>query len=184
MALLDAVELLKHDHRMVEQLFRDYRAAASDQQRRGVVELMIRELSKHAALEELVVYPLAKEVLPGERAEIDNHLAEHLDVKRTLAELDRLHEGDERTNELMAELEREIGEHVREEEGELLSKLRESLDQQALDELGEVLEQAKHTAPTRPHPHAPNEPPALALAAPVAAIYDRLRDRLQGRPQT
>lgn len=38
--------------------------------------------------------------------------------------------------------------------------------------------------PTRPHPHAPDEPPALATAPPVAAIYDRLRDRLQGRPKT
>lgn len=184
MALLDAVELLKHDHRMVEQLFRDYRAAASDEQRRGVVELMVQELSKHAALEELMVYPLAKEVLPDERGEIDDHLAEHLDVKRTLTQLDRLSAGDQRTDELMAELEREITDHVREEEGDLLPKLRDILDQQALDELGQALEQAKHDAPTRPHPHAPNEPPALALAAPVAAIYDRLRDRLQGRPLT
>lgn len=39
MALMDAIELLKHDHRMVEQLFRDYDAAASDQQKRGVVEI-------------------------------------------------------------------------------------------------------------------------------------------------
>lgn len=184
MALFDAVELLKHDHRMVQQLFRDYRSAASDEQRRGVVELMVRELSRHAALEELVIYPLAKEVLPGQRAEIDDHLAENLDVKRTLTELDRLGAGDDRTDELVAELEGEIAEHVREAEGDLLPKLRDIFDQQALDELGEALEQAKHNAPTRPHPHAPNEPPALSLAAPVAAIYDRLRDRLQGRPLT
>jgi transcriptional antiterminator Rof (Rho-off) len=50
----DAIELLCHDHRMVEQLFRDYQAAASETQRRGVVEIMVRELSKHAALEELM----------------------------------------------------------------------------------------------------------------------------------
>lgn len=29
MALMDAIELLKHDHRMVEQLFRDYPAPTS-----------------------------------------------------------------------------------------------------------------------------------------------------------
>jgi hypothetical protein len=55
---MDAIELLCHDHRMVEQLFRDYRAAATDGQRRGVVEIIVRELSKHAALEELMFYPL------------------------------------------------------------------------------------------------------------------------------
>jgi hypothetical protein len=58
------------------------------------------------------------------------------------------------------------------------------VDEQALIELGEALDKGKHTAPTRPHPAAPTEPPALALAAPIAAIYDRMRDRMQGRPKT
>ena len=75
---MNAIEILTHDHRMVEQLFRDYRSAASDSQRRGVVELLIRELSKHAALEELMVYPLAQRVLPDEAADIDDHLREHM----------------------------------------------------------------------------------------------------------
>lgn len=184
MALMDAIELLKHDHRMVEQLFRDYQAAASAQQRRGVVEIMIRELSKHAALEELMVYPLAKQVLPEGKQEIEEHLAQHLGVKKILAELDKLGPGDERTDELMAQLQREIAHHVAEEEQELMPQLRDAIDQQALDELGEALDKAKLTAPTRPHPHAPDQPPALAMAGPVATVYDRLRDRLQGRPRT
>lgn len=184
MALMDAIELLKHDHRMVEQLFRDYPAAGSDQQKRAVVEIAIRELSKHAALEELMVYPLAKRVLPEGGQNIDEHLAEHLSVKKTLAALDELSAGDQRTDGLWAQLQAEIEHHVAEEEGEMMPKLRDAVDQQALDELGEALDQAKQTAPTRPHPHAPDEPPGLALAGPVATIYDRLRDRLQGRPNT
>lgn len=181
---MDAIELLCHDHRMVEQLFRDYRAAGNDTQRRGVVDLVVRELSKHAALEELMVYPLAKRVLPDGRQEIDEHLAEHMGAKKVLLALDGLAAGDDRTDSLMAELQREIEQHVQEEEGQLMPRLREAVDQQALDELGQELDRAKRTAPTRPHPHAPEEPPALTLAAPVAAIYDRLRDRLQGRPLT
>lgn len=184
MALMDAIELLKHDHRMVEQLFRDYQTAASDQQKRGVVELIVRELSKHAALEELMVYPLAKKVLPDGAQEIDEHLAEHLGVKKTLAALDELSEGDPKTDELLAELQTEIEGHVAEEEGEMMPRLRDAVDQQALDELGQELDKAKQTAPTRPHPHAPDKPPGLALAGPVATIYDRLRDRLQGRTRT
>ncbi|MGW9023987.1 hypothetical protein ACWGQ5_07080 [Streptomyces sp. NPDC055722] len=39
-------------------------------------------------------------------------------------------------------------------------------------------------ATTEPHPHASDASPALAFAGPVAAAYDRLRDRLQGRPST
>jgi hemerythrin superfamily protein len=180
---MDAVELLQHDHRMVEQLFRDYHSAASAQQRRGVVEIIVRELSKHAALEELMVYPLARRVLPEGDQEIGEHLAEHMSVKQTLLALDKASDGDE-TDRLMADLRREIEHHVAEEEGELLPRLRERLDRQALEELGRELDKAKATAPTRPHPHAPDQPPGLAMAAPVAAVYDQLRDRLQGRPRT
>jgi hemerythrin superfamily protein len=181
---VDAIETLEHDHRMVEQLFRDYAAAASEQQRKGVVDIVVRELSKHAALEELLVYPLAKQVLPDGGEEIDHHLREHATVKRLLAELDGMSPRDERMDGLVRQLEREVHEHVQEEEGEMLPRFRQHLDQEALDELGAALDEGKKTAPTRPHPAAPDEPPALALAGPVAAIYDRLRDRLQGRPPT
>jgi hypothetical protein len=84
----------------------------------------------------------------------------------------------------MDQLRREIEEHIREEEGELMPALRDAVSQEELDRLGKLLARAKQTAPTRPHPGAPDEPPALALAGPVAAVYDRLRDRLQGRPRT
>lgn len=181
---MDALDVLAHDHRMVEQLFRDYEAAASDRQRRGVVELLVRELSKHAALEEMLVYPLARKVLPDGDREVDEHLGEHMGVKRTLLALDRLGEGDRRTGELVAELRREVTEHIQEEEGTFMPRLRSAVSQEQLDQLGELIGQAKQGAPTRPHPHAPLQPPALTLAAPVAAAYDRLRDRLQRRPRT
>ncbi|MGX4687823.1 hemerythrin domain-containing protein [Streptomyces sp. JNUCC 63] len=181
---MDAIELLKHDHRMVEQLFRDYHAAASQTQRRGVIELTIRELSKHAALEEMMLYPLAKKVLPDGAQKIDEHLSEHMAVKKLLLALDRLPAGDEREADLMAQLKREIDEHIREEEGETMPELRARVSQEKLDELGRLLERAKQTAPTRPHPNAPDQPPALTVLGPVAAAYDRFRDRLQGRPST
>ncbi|MCV7197127.1 hemerythrin domain-containing protein [Mycobacterium angelicum] len=181
---MDAIELLNHDHRMVEQLFRDYEAAKTDDQRRGVVEIAIRELSKHAALEELMVYPLAKQALSDGEQEIGHHLDEHMVVKHTLLALDKAGDDQDQTRNLMAALQKEIDEHVQDEEEQLWPKLREAVDQQTLDELGQVLDEAKKVAPTRPHPKAPTEPPALALAAPVAALYDRVRDRFQKRPQT
>ncbi|WP_225834447.1 hemerythrin domain-containing protein [Streptomyces sp. NK08204] len=181
---MDALEVLVHDHRMVEQLFRNYHAAASDKQRRAVVELMVRELSKHAALEEMFVYPLARNAFPDGAEEIDEQLEEHRAVKRTLLALDRLSEGDERTDDLVEQLRQEVEEHVREEEQQFLPRLREWVSQRELDRLGELLTKAKQTAPTRPHPHAPDHPPGLTLAAPVAAAYDRFRDRLQQRPRT
>lgn len=181
---MDAIELLEHDHRMVEQLFRDYGAAASDAQRRGVVEILIRELSKHAALEELTVYLLARKLLPEGAVDVDEHLAEHMAVKKTLLALDELAEGADEEKGLVEELEGEITEHVQEEEGQFFPAFRGGLDQEALDELGQQLDKAKQLAPTRPHPNIPDQPPAEAVLGAVGAIYDRLRDRLQGRPQT
>jgi Zn finger protein HypA/HybF involved in hydrogenase expression/hemerythrin-like domain-containing protein len=180
---MDAVEVLKHDHRMVEQLLRDYDAAHSDDQRRGVVEILIRELSKHAALEELTVYPFAQKYL-GIEVDVDEQLAEHMALKKTLAALDQLRAGDDGERRLVESLAAEVTHHVEVEEGHFLPALRAAVDDQALADLGEQLEQAKKVAPTRPHPGAPNHPPVLTLAAPLVAVYDRLRDRLQGRPQT
>ena len=181
---MDAIELLQHDHRMVEQLFRDFGSAASPNQRKGVVDILVRELSKHAAVEEELFYPLADRILPAGAAEVQQHLREHLEVKRVLAELDGMAPEDDRMEGLVQRLQDDVAEHVREEEGELMPKIREHLDQQALEELGEEIEAAKRAAPTRPHPAAPDRPPGLTLAAPVAAIYDRLRDRVERRPRT
>lgn len=180
---MDAVELLKHDHRMVEQLLRDYDAAHSDRQRRGVVEVMVRELSKHAALEEVTVYPFAKKFLAG-KTHVDEQLNEHMGVKKTLASLDALPAGDERERPLVQQLAREVSHHIEDEERGFLPTLQAELDGTALAELGEQLDKAKKVAPTRPHPRAPDRPPALTLAAPFVALFDRVRDRVQGRPLT
>jgi hemerythrin-like domain-containing protein len=181
---MDAIELLMHDHRIVEQLFVDYGAAKNDEQRRGVVEILVRELSKHAALEELTVYPLARQVLPEGAVDVDEHLAEHMAVKKTLLALDQLDEGAGEEKRLVEELRGEIEHHVAEEEGEFLPSLRGAVDEQALQELGAQLDEAKKVAPTRPHPNIPDQPPGEAILGAVGAIYDRLRDRLQGRPNT
>jgi len=181
---VDAVELLAHDHRMVEQLFRDYDSAASSTQKKGVVDILVRELSKHAALEELLVLPLAQKALPDGRRRAQQQLEEHLAVKNLLVRLDGASPDDAGTDELIRQLQQEIGRHVESQEGDLLPALRAEVDQQALDELGREVDEGKRTAPTRPHPHAPDQPPVLTWAAPVAAIYDRMRDRLQGWPRT
>ena len=64
----------------------------------------------------------------------------------------------EQTDRLMAELQREVEEHVAEEEGLMFPKLRAALDQRTLDELARELKKAKRTAPraasARPRPAA------------------------------
>jgi hypothetical protein len=65
---------------------------------------------------------------------------------------------------------------VREEERELFPKVRSRIDRARLLEIGDELHEAKRTAPTRPHPYAPDEPPANALVGGAVAVVDRARN--------
>jgi hypothetical protein len=75
----------------------------------------------------------------------------------------------------------EIRSHVTDEEENLFPRLRAACPAEALDTLGDKVRQAKKLAPTRPHPSAPDKPPANKLLAPGAGLVDRLRDALTGR---
>jgi len=68
--------------------------------------------------------------------------------------------------------------HVLEEERQLLPALKRLVSAGELAELGDALLSAKRLAPTRPHPAAPDEPPANVLTTPAAAVYDRSREAL------
>jgi hypothetical protein len=70
---------------------------------------------------------------------------------------------------------------VADEEGNLFPRLRSSCPADALDDLGDKVRQAKKMAPTRPHPSAPDKPPANKLLAPGVGMVDRMRDALTGR---
>lgn len=52
---------------------------------------------------------------------------------------------------------------------------------EALNELGDKVRTAKKTAPTRPHPSAPDTPPGNKLLGPGVGLMDRARDLLTGR---
>ena len=62
--------------------------------------------------------------------------------------------------------------HVEEEEGQLFPAVRKSLDTAQLREIGGELVAAKHTAPTRPHPEAPDTPPGNIVAQVLTAPFD------------
>lgn len=179
---MSAIEVLKQDHRRVEQLFGQYReAAASPEGKQDIANQIIRELSVHAAIEEEILYPVVREALPDGDELAQESLQEHHAAKQVLADLDGMPpdgpEFDQRVGQLMEDIEH----HVEEEEGEMFPKLQQALDAESLADIGRELEEAKKRAPTRPHPGAPDQPPGIKVAGPAAALIDRLRDKLQGR---
>ncbi len=177
---MDAVTLLKKDHRTVEDLFKRFEKLG-DRARKGkqdVVERIIKELSVHAAIEEAVLYPSIRTAV--EDREIDElvleSLEEHHIVKWTLSELEGMSPDHERFDAKVTVLITSVRHHVDEEEQELFPKMAKAFGKERLNELGAALAEAKKMVPTRPHPRMPDEPPFNILGAPGAALVDKALD--------
>ena len=177
---MNAITLLKNDHKTVEELFKRFeklgpRAVKS---KRDVVERIVRELSIHASIEETLFYPAIREAAAqgGVDATVLESLEEHHLVKWTLWELERMEPDHERYNAKMSVLMENVRHHVKEEEKELFPEVNKLLGRGRLDELGEAMATAKKTAPTHPHPRSPDEPPGNLIAATGAGLVDKAFD--------
>jgi hypothetical protein len=73
--------------------------------------------------------------------------------------------------------------HVKEEENEFFPQVRAQLNRTSLADLGQALADAKKTAPTRPHPRMPDEPPANAVVGALAGVVDRVGGNVSGIAQ-
>ncbi len=178
---MDAIALLRQDHREVERLFKQFEKAGprAHKTRRDIVDKVIRELSVHAAIEEMVFYPAVREAVSETEDTVLESLEEHHIVKWTLSELDGMDPEAERFIPKVTVLIESVRHHVEEEEDELFPKVREALTRKQLAELGDAMEAAKKTAPTRPHPRSPDTPPGNLVAGAGAAVLDKARDAVK-----
>ena len=87
---MDAIVLLRTQHREVEKLFK-----AVDKGDLSVVPEICAALEEHALIEEDVFYPAVRAEVPDEASDILESLEEHLIVKRLVAELREMDPDDE-----------------------------------------------------------------------------------------
>jgi hemerythrin superfamily protein len=179
----DVIAVLTHDHREVEQMFdRFARIPATDTRaRRELADQVVIELVRHAVAEEQYLYPAVRRYLPDGDGIADKEIADHAAAERTMKEVERIDTGDARFDDVFGRLMREVREHVADEEGRLFPRLAAACDERTRADLGAKVERAKKTAPTRPHPSAPDTPPLNRLLDPGAGLVDRARDLLSGR---
>jgi len=182
---MDAITLLKNDHKTVEELFKRFERAGerAHVQKRQIVDRIIEDLSVHAAIEEQVFYPVARASVPQTEDIVLESLEEHHIVKWVLSELVDLEPTDERFDAKVTVLMENVRHHVKEEEGEFFPQVRNALSRAELAELGDALATAKKSAPTRPHPRASDVPPGNAVAGALAGAMDRVNDNLSGLKQ-
>jgi hemerythrin superfamily protein len=174
---MDAITLLKNDHKAVSALFKRFEKLGdrAEKSKREIVDKIIEELSIHAAIEEQLFYPAARECAPDTEDHVLESLEEHHIVKWILSELDGMDPGNERFDAKVTVLKENVEHHVEEEEQDWFPKVREAMGRKALQELGAAMEKAKKTAPKRPHPRSPDTPPANIVVGAAAGLIDTAR---------
>jgi hemerythrin superfamily protein len=173
----DAIDVLVADHHSIEDLFERFEKAGDRavKARGEVVGRIIRELSVHAAIEEQLLYPRVRAAGDDFKHDVLEALEEHHVVKELLAELEKMPPEHERFEAKTSVLIETVRHHIQEEESDLFPRVRKAFSPQELVDMGEGLVGLRMMAPTHPHPHAPDEPPANLANLGVAGI-DRARD--------
>jgi hemerythrin superfamily protein len=138
----DAVELIKSDHRKVEQLFREFEEAGDRayKTKQELVGQIVEELEVHATLEEEIYYPAVEAKARKDGKElIAEAVEEHHVVKILLGELGSMSSEDEAFHAKVTVLMENVRHHVEEEEGELLPQSEKILGTDELTRLGEQM---------------------------------------------
>jgi hemerythrin superfamily protein len=136
---MNAIKMLKQQHREVEKLFKQFEAAKSAGPRGKVFNEIADALAVHATIEERHFYPGVKESQTEDL--LLESVEEHLEIKRVIADLLDM-DADE--DEFMAKvkvLQEDVEHHVEEEEGELFPKVEKMFDDEALETLGAAMEE-------------------------------------------
>jgi hemerythrin superfamily protein len=80
---LDAVQMLKADHKLVKKLFEQYRSASDHTEKRRIAGNLFSELIIHAALEEEIFYPAVRSQLEPADLFISSDEGNGLDLSET-----------------------------------------------------------------------------------------------------
>jgi hypothetical protein len=140
---MNAIDLLKVDHRVVDALFTQ--AESMQPSKRGPVYKKIsNELAAHAHVEETIFYPalkkkgnqdLVKIVLEG--------IEEHGQIHMFHDQLDTMQPSEERFEPKLTVLHEDIRHHVKEEEGEMFNLAEDQFSSEELEQLGEQMQAEK-----------------------------------------
>jgi hypothetical protein len=149
--------------------------------RKKMVEELIIEESKHEAAEEMHFWPVVRERLPNGNELADHAIGQEQEGKVVLDLLDKLDASQPEFEEVLTKFIKAGREHIAYEETVVWPPLAVALSAQDAADLGSKIEQAKKSAPTRPHPGTPAKPGVLKGAGPVVSAIDRLRDAASGR---
>ena len=150
----DAIVMLREDHKEMRRVFKEFErakdATAAEQQR--LVEKMLKLLKQHTYVENEVMYPRVRELVPDLEDDILESYEEHHVADLLIEELSVLRAADERFRAKAMVLIENVRHHMDEEENEWFPQVRESLGRKQLQDLGEAMKRARTHAPAPPEP--------------------------------
>jgi hemerythrin-like domain-containing protein len=136
---MDALSMLREDHRKVKDLFRQFEEAHDNATKKEIAQTALKELKVHTALEEELFYPAVRQEI-DEEEKIDEALEEHHVAKLLIAELSRMKSGGGHFDAKFKVLAESVKHHIEEEEGQVIPEIQGGLDG---DGLGEKMAERK-----------------------------------------
>ena len=159
---MNAVKMLKQQHREVAKMFKEFEEAKSAASRRKIFEQIADALAVHATIEERHFYPAVKKQQTEDI--LLESVEEHLEIKRVIADLLAMEADDENFEAKVKVLQEDVDHHVEEEQDELFPKVEKLFDEETLEAIGEEMEdtQAELISAGNPRDAIPGETDAAA----------------------
>lgn len=158
----DAIVVLKEDHKEIRRLFREFEKAGDRAEvRKGkLVDQIIENLTVHTYLENEVMYPEVRKLLPDLEDDVLESYEEHHVADVLCMELAAMSPDDERFDAKTTVLIENVTHHIEEEEQDWFPKVREGVGRKQLQEIGARMVELRKDAPRKP-----SQPSALKKAA-------------------
>src|SRR4051812_41835063 len=134
---MDAIKLLKQQHREVEALWKKFEKSEEDDEKEALFNEIADNLAVHASIEERFFYPAVRARQTEEQ--LEEAYDEHLEVKKLI--VDAMN-GTEKPgfDGMVAALMGAVMHHVEEEEEELFAEVKKIMEPEALEALGQTME--------------------------------------------
>jgi hemerythrin superfamily protein len=136
--IMNAIELLKQQHREVDDLFKQFEKARRGNEKEKIFLEIAARLVGHDAIEREIFYPACEEVL-GEDERLMEGIAEHGLMEFSIFRADKARH-EPTFDYLVTVLKEMVEHHVEEEEQDVLPRVSKKLDADDLKRLGELME--------------------------------------------
>ncbi|MGZ8565657.1 MAG: hemerythrin domain-containing protein [Actinomycetota bacterium] len=137
---MDAITLLKDDHKKVKGLLKDLDATTERgvKTRQDLFTRIQHELEIHEAIEEEILYPALKGHAETKDIALEAYEEHHV-VDLVMAEIEGTPFDDETWGAKFTVMKENLEHHIEEEEGEMFKQAREVIDRHELVRLGEKM---------------------------------------------